>query len=146
MVRTNDRLINHLECSSLLFYNYLQCLLKDTSPYFFILSENPQCHPHLLWAKPVLCAHKCDIPFCQKTCWELSHIKSASYGVWECQFEGPHYSLRGHVKMEHLATFFSTFLLPEAFMKLEGEPFETWQLIAGRNKGGSMVEINTLYK
>ena len=38
------------------------------------------------------------------------------------------------------------FLLPEALVKLEGEPFQTWQLIAGRNEAGSLAEINTLYK
>lgn len=79
------------------------CLFEATSDFLFIVSE--KCHPHLQCAKPIVCAQKCHIPVCQRTCWELSHVKSASYGVWECQFEGPHYSLRGHVKMEHLVIF-----------------------------------------
>lgn len=36
--------------------------------------------------------------------------------------------------MEQLVIIFSSFHLPEAVAKLEGEPFQTWQLIAGKNK------------
>lgn len=48
--------------------------------------------------------------------------------------------------MEHLVIFFSPFHLPEAVVKLEGEPLQNWQLIAGRNKAESLAKKNTLYK
>lgn len=54
--------------------------------------------------------------------------------------------LRGHVKMEHLVIFPFLFHLPEAVVKLEGGPLQTWQLNAGRHKAESLAEINTLYK
>lgn len=107
-------------------------------------------HPHLQCAKPILCAHKCHIPVCQETCWELSHIKSYAYiNCMPCKnanWKDPIIHSEVMLKWNTLCFFFSPFLLPEAVIKLEGEPFQTWQLIAGRNKAGRLAKINTLYK
>lgn len=48
--------------------------------------------------------------------------------------------------MEHLVIFPFLSHLPEAVVKLEGRPIQTWQLNAGRHEAESLAEINTLYK
>lgn len=60
IVRTNERLKNFTSASI-----FCACLKMLHVLFLYLVRTY---HPRLQCAKPILCAHECRIPVCQRTC------------------------------------------------------------------------------